>query len=93
MPILCTEKEDDFDDIGLQNLSLAARESALAAVKVLTDAGILHNDLALRNFVFSRNDGGIAKIIDFGRASFSSDTKLLQQQLPDAKQILELGGH
>lgn len=93
VPILCLEKEgDDFDDLGLQNLSLVVRQSALSAVQVLSDAGVLHNDLALRNFVVAREDSNAAKIIDFGRTSFSSDQDLLQEQVKQAKRILEIVG-
>jgi serine/threonine protein kinase len=89
VPILCLEREgDDFDDLGLQNLSLRVRRSALSAVKVLSDAGVLHNDLALRNFVLGRNDKNVAKVVDFGRASITSNKKKLKEQVKEAKQIL-----
>ena len=55
VPILCLEQEgDDFDDLGLYTSSLPTRESALSDVREVCGAGILHNDLALRNFVVSR---------------------------------------
>jgi len=85
----CVEKElDDFDDIGLENLSGVLRRSAIRAVQVLSDAGILHNDIALRNIVQSKRDPSCAKIIDFGRASFSSDRKRLAKQVERIKTLL-----
>lgn len=89
VPIICLEKEgDNFEDIGLENLSSKACRSALLAVQVLSDAGVLHNDLALRNFVVSRNDKNVAKVVDFGRATFSSNKALLREQVEEAKLIL-----
>eukprot|EP00978_Attheya_sp_CCMP212_P022397 scaffold66822_cov62-Attheya_sp.AAC.2 len=71
----CVEKElDDFDDIGLENLSDVLKRSAVRAIAVLSEAGVLHNDIELRNIVKSKRDPSCAKIIDFGRASFSIAT-------------------
>ena len=85
----CVEKElDDFDDIGLENLSEATKKSAVRCVEALSHAGVLHNDIELRNFVQSRDDPNRAKIIDFGRASFTNDKQLLLQQVEDAKIVL-----
>ena len=65
----CLEREiDDFDDIGLENVSEELKLSAVRAVRLLSEAGVLHNDLELRNIVQSRDDTCQAKIIDFGRA-------------------------
>lgn len=87
----CVEREmDDFDDIGLENLSVALKHSALRAVEVLSEAGVLHNDIALRNFVQSKRDPNCAKIIDFGRASFSNDPKQLAKQIERTKALLTL---
>ena len=88
----CLEKErDDFEDNGLENLSYKLNLSALRCVQVMSDAGILHNDLALRNFVQSRTDPtNKAKLIDLGRARFCTDTKRLTEQVELTKQILGL---
>jgi hypothetical protein len=78
----CVEKErDDFDDIGLEHLSGVLQRSAVRAIEVLSEAGVLHNDIELRNIVKSKRDPSCAKIIDFGRASFSSDRKRLAKQV------------
>jgi len=85
----CVEKElDDFDDIGLENLSGELKRSAVRAVEVLSEAGVLHNDIELRNIVKSKRDPSCAKIIDFGRASFSSDRKWLAEQVEWIKTLL-----
>eukprot|EP00977_Amphora_coffeiformis_P017981 scaffold6064_cov173-Amphora_coffeaeformis.AAC.10 len=85
----CIEKElDDFYDIGLENLSDALKRSAVRAVQVLSDAGILHNDIELRNIVQSKKDRDCAQIIDLGRASFSSDSKRLKEQVEWVKKLL-----
>ena len=87
----CVDKElDDFEDIGLENLSLALKHSAVRAIELLSEAGVLHNDIELRNFVQSKRDPTLAKIIDFGRASFSSDPKLLLQQVEWTKTLLKI---
>ena len=87
----CVEKElDDFDDIGLENLSVPLKRSAVRAVEVLSEAGILHNDIALRNIVKSKRDRSLAKIIDFGRATLSSDRKRLVQQVERIKTLLNI---
>jgi hypothetical protein len=89
----CVEKEkDDFDDMGLENVSEALKQSAVYAVSVLSEAGVLHNDLALRNFVQSKDDPDRAKVIDFGRSAFSSDQQSLADQVEWAKTLLEFGG-
>jgi predicted Ser/Thr protein kinase len=85
----CLEKElDDFDDIGLENLSDSLKQSAVHAMQVLSEAGVLHNDIELRNIVRSKRDPSRAKIIDFGRASFSGDSKLLAKQIERIKILL-----
>jgi predicted Ser/Thr protein kinase len=85
----CVEKElDDFDDIGLENLSDSLKQSAVHAIQVLSEAGVLHNDIELRYIVRSRRDPSRAKIIDFGRASFSGDSKLLVRQVESIKILL-----
>ena len=87
----CVDKElDDFDDIGQENLSESLKRSAVRAVEVLSEAGVLHNDIALRNMVKSRTDPSRAKIIDFGRASFSQDRELLAKQIEITKTILNI---
>lgn len=85
----CVEKElDDFDDIGLENLSGVLKRSAVRAVEVLSEAGVLHNDIELRNIVKSKRNPSCAKIIDFGRASFSSDRERLAKQVERIKTLL-----
>lgn len=87
----CLDREgDDFDDIGVENVSEELKQSAVRAVCLLGEAGVLHNDLELRNIVQSRNDPCQAKIIDFGRAIFSSDKQLLTQQVERIKYLLGL---
>lgn len=87
----CIEQElDDFDDIGLENVSASLKQSAVDAVEVLSEVGILHNDIELRNIVKSKGDPSRAKIIDFGRASFSSDRKLLAKQVEDIRILLNM---
>ena len=78
----------DLDDLGIENLSEELKLSALESLRQLNQAGLLHNDLELRNIVQSRQDPNRAKIIDFGRAAFSDDAFLLQQQMKDLKFLL-----
>jgi tRNA A-37 threonylcarbamoyl transferase component Bud32 len=86
----CIERElDDFDDIGLENLSESLKQSAVRGVELLSQAGVLHNDIELRNIVMSKDDPSRAKIIDFGRASFSSDRELLAKQVESVKILLD----
>jgi hypothetical protein len=86
--MICVEKElDDFDDIGLENLSDSLKQSAVRAIQVLSEAG-LHNDIDLRTIVRSKRDPSRAKIIDFGRALFSADSKLLAKQVERIKILL-----
>jgi hypothetical protein len=85
----CIELEmDDLDDIGLEHVSEALKRSAVHAVSLLSDAGLLHNDLELRNIVQSKDDPDRAKIIDFGRAVFTSDQHLLAKQVERVKSLL-----
>jgi Ser/Thr protein kinase RdoA (MazF antagonist) len=85
----CIEKElDDFDDIGIENLSEALKRSAIRAVEILSEAGVLHNDIELRNIVQSKTDPECAKIIDFGRALFTSNRKELAKQVEQIKILL-----
>ena len=85
----CLGREmDDLDDIGLENVPEELKQSAVRAVCLLSEAGVLHNDLELRNIVQSRNDPCRAKIVDFGRAVFSSDKQLLTEQVERTKYLL-----
>ena len=53
-PGLCVEKgEEDFEDVGLENLSAALKQSAVEALREVSRCGVLHGDVALRNFVRS----------------------------------------
>ncbi|KAL3912559.1 MAG: hypothetical protein SGILL_006832 [Bacillariaceae sp.] len=89
--MICIGREmDDFEDIGIENLSKELKLSAVRAASLLSDAGVLHNDLELRNIVQSRADPCCAKIIDFGRAVFSTDTNLLRKQVERVKILLGL---
>lgn len=87
----CIERQlDDFDDIGLENLSDELKQSALRCVKALSKAGVLHGDIALRNMVQSRDDPSQAKIIDLGRAVFCKNKELLADQIERVNILLGL---
>jgi hypothetical protein len=80
--MICIERElDDFDDMCLENLSDELKRSAVRGVELLSKAGVLHNDIALRNIVQSRDDPTRAKIIDLGRAVFCKDKERLSEQI------------
>jgi len=79
-----------FDDIGLENLPLELKLSAVECLRRLSAIGILHNDIALRNIVQDRTHRTRAKIIDFGRAEISSDEVLLEEQVEALERILGL---
>lgn len=81
---------DNFDDIGVENLSKSLKESALQCVAALSSAGVLHNDVELRNFVQSRDNPERAKAIDFGRATFSNNQAALAGQVDRARSLLHL---
>jgi predicted Ser/Thr protein kinase len=55
---------------------------------VLREAGVLHNNMKLLNIVRIKRDPSRVKIIDFGRASFSGDSKLLAKQVESIKILL-----
>ena len=82
---------DDLDDLGVENVSDELKLSAVRAVELLSNAGVLHNDLDLRNIVQCRDDPNRAKIVDFGRSVLSSDDALLAAQVQHAKILLGLG--
>lgn len=85
----CVGRElHDLDDIGLENVSNTLKHSAVHAVSLLSDAGVLHNDLELRNFVQSKDDPDRVKIIDFGRADFTADQDLLSEQVERVKFLM-----
>jgi len=87
----CFEREmDDFDDIAIGNVPMSLKWSAVHAVEVLSNAGILHNDLELHNIVQCRSDPAKAKIIDFGRAEFSVNETRLGEQVQRVKRLLGL---
>lgn len=79
-----------FDDIGVENLSLELKFSAVECVQRLSAIGLLHNDIALRNIVQDRVHPTRAKIIDFGRSEFCNDKALLDDQVRAIELILEL---
>jgi hypothetical protein len=92
VPILCLGLEGpDFEDIGVENLPHELKVSAVESLQLLSQAGLLHHDLALRNIVQSKENPKQAKIIDFGRAEFTEDRHLLQKQVEFLKSILEIG--
>ena len=80
----------NFDDIGLENLSLELKSSAVDCLQRLSAIGVLHNDIALRNIVQDSTCPTKAKIIDFGRAEFCTDKVLLEGQVEALKLILGL---
>ena len=89
--ILCTERQgQDFEDIGVEKLSNGLKESAVESLLTLSQAGLLHNDVALRNVVRCRDDPNHAKIIDFGRAEFTNDQKLLKEQVIHLRHLLQM---
>ena len=89
--ILCTDKQGaDFEDIGVENLSLELKLSAVESLRVLSHAGLVHNDLALRNIVQSKTDPNQAKIIDFGRAEFTDNQQLQEEQIQHLQQLLRI---
>lgn len=81
---------DDFEDIGLENISVPLKRSAIQSMEALSRVGILHGDIALRNIVQSRENPNHAKIVDFGRAQFSQDKTALREQVESLKLILGL---
>jgi hypothetical protein len=94
VPLLCLGLEGpDFEDIGVDNLRHELKVSAVESLQLLSQAGLLHHDLALRNIVQSKEHPKQAKIIDFGRAEFTEDQHLLQEQVEYLKSILEIGEH
>ena len=87
--MLCLGREgDDFDDIGIENISMPLKLSAVRSLQAVSDAGILHGDVALRNVVQSKENPEHAKIIDFGRARFSKDKRALREQVEELKDML-----
>ena len=82
---------DDLDDLGVENVSDELKLCAVRAVELISNAGVLHNDLDLRNIVQCRDDPNRAKIVDFGRSVLSSDDALLAAQVQHAKILLGLG--
>ena len=89
VPLLCLSAEGpDFEDIGLEKLSHELKASAVESLQLLSQAGLLHCDLSLRNIVQCKENPNQAKIIDFGRAEFTEDRQLLQDQVETLKAIL-----
>lgn len=89
VPILCVGAEDDdFEDIGLENLPLKLRLSAMEGIRALSACGWCHGDLELRNIVRARDDPTRAKIIDFGKSHWTKDKTLLAAQVSDAAFLL-----
>ena len=80
----------NFDDIGLENISQELKESAVRSMRRLSMSGVLHNDVALRNIVQSKDDPRRAKIIDFGLATFSDADFQLQKQVYSLERLLGL---
>jgi hypothetical protein len=92
MPLLCLDlKGPDSEDIGVENLPHKLKASAVESLQLLSQASLLHHDLALRNIVQSEENPKQAKINDFVRAEFAEDRHLLQKQAEILKSILEIG--
>jgi hypothetical protein len=92
VPLLCLGLEGpDYEDIGIDKLSHELKVSAVENLQLLSQAGLLYHDLALRNIAQSKENPKQAKIIDFGRAEFTKDRHLLQKQVEVLKSILEIG--
>lgn len=88
---LCVERgESDFEDIGIENISSDLKQSAMQVMGELSRCGVLHGDVALRNFVRSTGDPNKALVIDFGRARLVKDTKMLEQQVVALQTLLYL---
>jgi hypothetical protein len=86
--LLCVGKEGpDFEDIGVENLSHELKMSAVS------QAGLVHHDLALRNIFQSEKNPKQAKIIDFGRAEFTENQKLLQNQMEILESMLRISSN
>ena len=89
VPLLCVAAEgDDFEDIGLDNIPHSLKRSAVAALKRISDCGVLHGDVALRNIVRSAQNPNHAKFIDFGRARMTDNATLLAAQVANLIAIL-----
>ena len=73
--------------VGLSNLTQSLKVSG---VKLISNASVLHPDLALRNIVQSRTDPNKAKIVDFGRAVITDDNELLENQVESMRHMLGL---
>ena len=87
--MLCLEFEgEDFDDIGEGNLPVALKLSAVDAIQRISQTGVLHGDLALRNIVRSKEHPNRAKIIDFGRARVTKNKLLLENQVSTLRRML-----
>lgn len=87
--LLCTKREGpDFEHIGVENLGQELKLSAVESLQLLSQAGVVHHDLELRNIVQSAENPEKAKIIDFGRAEFSEDRRRLQEQVEALKSML-----
>ena len=92
VPLPCVSAEGpSFADIGFEHLSRELKMSAMQSLQLLSQAGLVHNDLALRNIVQSKENTKEAKIIDFGRAEFTENRELLQEQVETLKAILKFG--
>jgi tRNA A-37 threonylcarbamoyl transferase component Bud32 len=92
VPLLCMAAEgDDFEDVGLENLSPRLKLSAVAALQRISGCGVLHGDVALRNIVRSRQCQDHAMFIDFGRAQITTDTVLLDAQVGALENMLRIG--
>ena len=87
--VLCLEFEgEDFEDIGEENLPVALKLSAVDAIQRISQTGVLHGDLALRNIVRSKEHPNRAKIIDFGRARVTKNKLLLENQVSTLRRML-----
>lgn len=91
VPLICIGLEgSNFEDIGLVNLTESLKQSAVQSLQAVSNVGVLHGDLALRNIVQSKTDPTKAKIVDFGHAIVTEDKELLEGQVENLKQMLGL---
>ena len=87
--MICLSREGpSFDEIDPETMSKDLKLSAIRSLQRLADMGILHGDVALHNVVQSRDNPNGAKIVDFGRSTFTEDTHALQEQVDELRSLL-----
>lgn len=88
--MLCLGREgDDFDDIGIENISMPLK---LSAVRAESSGCQRRWRPTWRRCIEERcpkqGESRHAKIIDFGRARFSKDKRALREQVQELKDML-----